>query len=98
MVVKTFSINPETYSKFLQYCKENGISMSKQIEIFMKSRVEEREEVREEYLRKLEEIRRGKFIKVDSFSKKVKSKILNPGLKLMLRLQPTYHMILMWNS
>ena len=43
--------------------------MSKQIEMFMKSRVEEKEEVREEYLQKLEEIRRGKFIRVDDFAK-----------------------------
>ncbi|MFH1425158.1 MAG: hypothetical protein ABIG28_00295 [archaeon] len=70
MAVKTFNVNPEVYGKFLQYCRENGISMSKQIEIFMKSRVEEKQEVREDYLRKLEEIRRGKFIKVDSFSER----------------------------
>ena len=63
-------MNEEVYQKFLQFCKDNGISMSKQIEIFMKSRVEEKEEVREDYLQKLEEIRRGKFIKVDDFAKR----------------------------
>jgi len=31
-------------------------------------------------------------------SKKVKGKILNPGSKMMLRLQPTCHMIPLWNS
>ena len=36
----------------------------------MKSRVDEKEEVREEYLQKLEERRRGKFIRVDDFAKK----------------------------
>lgn len=70
MTIKTFNVDEGVYEKFLQFCKENGISMSKQIEIFMKSRVEEKEEVREEYLQKLEEIRRGKFIRVDDFSKR----------------------------
>lgn len=68
MVIKTFNVDEEVHRKFLQFCKDNGISMSKQIEIFMKSRVEEKEEVREEYLQKLEEIRRGKFIRVDDFA------------------------------
>ena len=70
MVVKSFNVNEEVYQKFLQFCKDNGIIMSKQIELFMKSRVEEKKEVREEYLQKLEEIRTGKFIKVDDFSKR----------------------------
>ena len=38
--------------------------MSKQIDIFIKAQLEEEPEVREEYLRKLETIRKGKFIKV----------------------------------
>jgi len=70
MAIKTFNVDSGVYSKFLEFCKANGISMSKQIEIFMKSRVEEKEEVREEYLQKLEEIRRGKFIRVDNFAKR----------------------------
>ena len=36
----------------------------------MKSKVDDRKEVREEYLQKLEEIRRGKFIRVDDFAKR----------------------------
>ena len=70
MTVKTFNVDKNVYEKFLEFCRGNGISMSKQIEMFMKSRVEEREEVREEYLQKLEEIRRGKFIRVDDFAKR----------------------------
>ena len=70
MAIKTFNVDEEVYEKFLNFCKNNGISMSKQIEIFMKSRVEDKEEVREEYLQKLEEIRRGKFIRVDDFAKR----------------------------
>ena len=67
MVIKTFNVEESVYEKFLQFCRGNGISMSKQIEMFMKSRVDDREEIREEYLQKLEEIRRGKFIKVNNF-------------------------------
>ncbi len=70
MAIKTFNVSQDIYEKFLQFCKNNGISMSKQIEMFMKSRVEEKEEVREEYLQKLEEIRRGKFIRIDDFAKR----------------------------
>ena len=68
MAIKTFNVDEETYKRFAQFCKENGISMSKQIEFFMKSRVEKKEEVREEYLQKLEEIRRGRFIRVDDIN------------------------------
>ncbi|MBS3086810.1 hypothetical protein J4422_03855 [Candidatus Pacearchaeota archaeon] len=70
MAIKTFNVDESVYEKFLRFCKDNGISMSKQIEIFMKSRVEDKEDVREEYLQKLEEIRRGKFIRVDDFAKR----------------------------
>ncbi len=66
MVVKTFNVDEGVYAKFLELCKENGISLSKQIEMFMKSRVENKEEVREEYLQKLEKIRKGKFIRVNN--------------------------------
>ena len=70
MAIKTFNVNEETYELFLKFCRDNGISMSKQIEMFMKSRVEKKEVVREEYLQKLEEIRRGNFIRVEDFSKR----------------------------
>ena len=65
MVLKTFNIEDETYSKFSKFCKENGLSMSKQIDIFIKSQLEEEPKVREEYLKKLDRIRKGKFIKAD---------------------------------
>lgn len=67
MVLKTFNLDDETYKKFSEFCKENGLSMSKQIDIFIKAQLEEEPKVREEYLKKLERIRRGKFIKVGSF-------------------------------
>lgn len=70
MALKTFNLNEEVYKKFSEFCKENGISMSKQVEIFIEAQLEERPEVREEYLMKLEAIRKGKFVKVDDFKKR----------------------------
>lgn len=64
MTIKTFNVDEETYNKFSNYCKEFGFSMSKQVDIFMKSQVEEDSKVRKEYLEKLDQIRKGKFIKV----------------------------------
>ena len=67
MALKTFNLDEEAYKEFSEFCKENGISMSKQIEIFIKSQLEEKPKVRAEYLQKLEVIRKGKFIKVGNF-------------------------------
>ncbi|HOW37131.1 MAG TPA: hypothetical protein PLK34_02695 [Candidatus Pacearchaeota archaeon] len=67
MALKTFNLDNEAYGKFSEFCKENGLSMSKQIEIFIKAQIEENPKVREGYLRKLELIRKGKFIKVGKF-------------------------------
>ena len=64
MVLKTFNLEDETYRKFSEFCRENGLSMSKQIDIFIKAQIEESPKVREEYLKKLEAIRKGRFIKV----------------------------------
>jgi antitoxin component of RelBE/YafQ-DinJ toxin-antitoxin module len=69
MAIKTFNLDDETYRKFSDYCKENGLSMSKQIEIFIKSQLEERPKVREEYLQRLERIRKGKYIKFNSIER-----------------------------
>ena len=67
MVLKTFNIEDETYWKFSKFCKENGLSMSKQIDIFIKSQIEKSPKVREDYLKKLEAIRMGRFINVGTF-------------------------------
>jgi len=64
MVLKTFNLEEGVYNKFSNFCKENGISMSKQINIFIQSQMEEEPKVREEYLKKLEIIRKGKIIPV----------------------------------
>ena len=65
MTLKTFNIDKEVYLRFSGYCKENGISMSRQVNLFMQAQVEIEPKIREQYLRKLEAIRRGRFIKVD---------------------------------
>jgi hypothetical protein len=73
MVLKTFNLEEESYVVFARFCKENGISMSNQINTFIKAQVEEKQEVREEYLKKLELIRKGKFINIgniESFRKR----------------------------
>lgn len=70
MAIKTFNIEEEIYKQFSGYCKSNGISMSKQVEIFMQSMIEEDPEAKKEYLKKLDKIRKGKFIKVNSFAER----------------------------
>ncbi|MDD5254033.1 MAG: hypothetical protein PHG05_02925 [Candidatus Nanoarchaeia archaeon] len=75
MAIKTFNVEEETYKAFSSFCKENGYSMSKQIDFFMKSIVEENPKVREDYLKKLEKIRKGKYISYESledFKKTIK--------------------------
>ena len=67
MALKTFNIDEESYKKFSEFCRENGLSMSKQIEFFIKSQLEEKPKVRAEYLAKLDTIRKGRFINVGGF-------------------------------
>jgi antitoxin component of RelBE/YafQ-DinJ toxin-antitoxin module len=68
MVLKTFNVEDVVYKKFSDFCKGHGVSMSKQIELFMESMIEEEPESKQEYLQKLERIRKGKFIRVDNFA------------------------------
>ena len=68
MVLKTFNLEEQTYKKFSDFCRQNGISMSKQIDIFIKAQIEEKPKVRAEYLQRLDSIRKGKFIKVGSIN------------------------------
>jgi antitoxin component of RelBE/YafQ-DinJ toxin-antitoxin module len=70
MVLKTFNLDEEVYKRFAQLCKENGISMSNQVNTFISAQIEEEPKVCEEYLKKLERIRKGNFIKVDDFKKR----------------------------
>ena len=73
MVLKTFSVQEEVYSKFSNFCKERGINMSKQVEMIMASVAEEDPEVKKEYLEKLDKIRKGKFHKFSSMAELRKS-------------------------
>ena len=68
MVLKTFNVEEVVYRKFSDFCKGHGVSMSKQVELFMESMVEEEPEAKKEYLQKLERIRKGKFMRVDNFA------------------------------
>lgn len=70
MVLKTFNVNEEVYRKFSKFCKEHGISMSKQIELFIESQVTEEPAAKKAYLEKLERIRKGKFIKAASLAER----------------------------
>ena len=64
MAIKTFNLEEDVYKKFADFCKEHGLSMSKQVNIFIKAQLETEPKVREEYLQKLDAIRKGRFIKV----------------------------------
>ena len=68
MALKTFNVQEEVYKKFSNFCKGHGVSMSKQVEMFMESMVEEEPEAKQEYLEKLNRIRQGKFIRVKSIA------------------------------
>jgi len=72
MVIKTFNVDEDTYKKFSEYCKSSGISMSKQINNFMKTLTEDDREVREEYLEKLERIRKGKYLSKEELDKSLR--------------------------
>ncbi len=68
MVLKTFNVSEDTYNKFSHKCKQFGISMSKQVDLFIQSQVEEKPKAKREYLERLEIIRKGKFMRVKSFA------------------------------
>ena len=70
MAIKSFNIDQDVYARFSGFCRENGISMSKQVETFMASQVEEEPKARADYLRKLDRLGKGKFISVNSFAKR----------------------------
>ncbi|OIO43294.1 hypothetical protein COU62_02890 [Candidatus Pacearchaeota archaeon CG10_big_fil_rev_8_21_14_0_10_35_219] len=39
MALKTFNLNEEVYKEFSKHCKEQGISMSKKVENFIKEEI-----------------------------------------------------------
>ncbi|HLC78248.1 MAG TPA: hypothetical protein VJH92_03930 [Candidatus Nanoarchaeia archaeon] len=72
MVLKTFNVQEAVYKKFSGFCKQHGISMSKQVEIFMETMIENDPEAKKEYLEKLERIRKGNFVSIGNFAEKYK--------------------------
>jgi len=64
MVLKTFNVESETYAKFSEFCKESGLSMSKQIDFFIKFVVEEEPKAKKKYLEKLDKIRKQKSVQI----------------------------------
>ncbi len=72
MTLKTFNIEEAIYAKFSHFCKEHGISMSKQVEMFMRSFMSEEPKATSEYLKKLGRIRKGKFVEVNNFAERYK--------------------------
>jgi hypothetical protein len=70
MVLKTFNVEDLVYKKFSDFCKSHGISMSKQIQLFMKSFIAEEPEAKKEYLAKLNVIRNGRFLKINNFAER----------------------------
>jgi len=70
MVLKTFNIDEQTYKSFSEFCREHGMSMSKQIELFIRCQIEEKPKIRKGYLAKLDKIKKGNFVKVADFKKR----------------------------
>ncbi len=70
MVLKTFNVDEDTYKEFSALCKSHGMSMSKQIQMFMESVISREPEASQEYLEKLDNIRKGKFVHVSDFSER----------------------------
>ena len=68
MVLKTFNLDEVVYSKFSAFCKDNGISMSKQIQFFMEAQLTDDPKAKAKYLEKIEKIKSGKFIRVNNFA------------------------------
>lgn len=66
MAIKSFNLNEDIYDRFSKTCKENGISMSRQVEMFMESQLGDREEIKPGYLKKLKKIQKGKYHKFNT--------------------------------
>jgi len=72
-MLKTFNINEMAYNEFSKFCKEHGISMSKQAEMFIESQIGIKKEVKPEYLKKFEKIMKGKYHKFNTVAELRKS-------------------------
>ncbi len=69
MVLKTFNLNEDAYKEFSEFCKKHGISMSKQINIFIQSQIEDKPKIKNEYLNRLNRISKERHSKTFSSMK-----------------------------
>ena len=69
MSIKSFSISDNVYEKYSSECKRLGLNMSKEIENFMKFQLEEEFTVREEYIEKIDKLRKERFRPVPDFDR-----------------------------
>ena len=63
MALKTFNVDEKVYLEFSKFCKERGVSMSKQINRLMERIIEPK--AKPEFLAELDRIEKGKFTRVD---------------------------------
>ena len=61
MALKTFNIDAEVYDEFSKHCKKNGISMSKKVEKFIASEIENLKSGDKEMRDKVEEERQKRI-------------------------------------
>ena len=59
MALKTFNINEGVYKNYSKHCKNKGISMSKQVENFLKAEIERITDVQSERGIDIKKIERG---------------------------------------
>jgi len=64
----SLDINNELYHKFELMCEKLGTTPVEEIETFILSVLEDDKEITEEYRQKLDNIRKGKFIKINNFA------------------------------
>ncbi len=72
MGIKTFNIDEEIYNEYRKLCKANGLSMSKQIEIFLASQVAKGKQ-RRKLKDQLEGTKKGEFSKEDLIEEVIES-------------------------
>ncbi|KYC53699.1 MAG: hypothetical protein AMQ74_00318 [Candidatus Methanofastidiosum methylothiophilum] len=64
----SLNINNKLFHKFEIFCEEHGTTADDEIESFIRSILDDDVEITEEYQRKLDTIRKGKFIRVNNFA------------------------------
>ncbi len=67
VVVKSFNVSEDIYRRFALFCRERGISMSRQVQFFMESVLDKEPQASKKFLKRLDKVRSGKFIVVEDF-------------------------------